>query len=219
LAVVVEGKQGRVYLPMNNMELLLEQAFQYLSIPAIRKEIPTEPARGTFASNAQGRIYGFKAFADYFTPRQLVALTTFSALIQEARDKVLSNASITGLPVDGISLNDGGTGANAYSDAVATYLAMAVDRLADRNSTICSWDVTRDSTRNTFARQAIPMVWDFAEANPLSESTGNFYGAIAWVAEVVEASSCNAPGKAQQCDATTSIDKIAHPLISTDPPY
>jgi len=63
------------------------------------------------------------------------------------------------------------------------------------------------------------MVWDFAEANPLSESTGNFYGAIAWVAEVVEASSCNAPGKAQQCDATTSINKIAHPLISTDPPY
>ncbi len=71
------------------------------------------------------------------------------------------------MTADGISFNDGGTCANAYADAVATYLAIAVDRLADRNSTICSWDVTRESTRNTFARQAIPMVWDFAEANPI----------------------------------------------------
>jgi putative DNA methylase len=109
--------------------------------------------------------------------------------------------------------------AQAYADAVATYLAIAVDRLADRNSIICSWDVSRDSTRNTFARQAIPMVWDFAEANPMSESTGNFYGTIDWVAEVVEASPCNTLGVAKQCDATTSINEITSPLISTDPPY
>src|SRR2546430_10801787 len=101
--------------------------------------MPTEPGRGTFRNNAQGRIYGFKTFADYFTSRQLVALTTFSDLVQEAREKVLADAQQAGIPVDGISLNDGGTGAKAYADAVATYLALAVDRLADRNSTICSW--------------------------------------------------------------------------------
>src|SRR5713101_7355839 len=73
--------------------------------------------------------------------------------------------------------------------------------------------------RNTFARQAIPMVWDFAEANPFSSSSGNFQGAIDWVAEVIEISPCNASGEAKQCDAVTAINRVAYPLISTDPPY
>jgi len=210
-AIVAEGQHGRVYLSPDTAQVTI--AAQEKSQWRPEQEMPQNPR--WFSPP----LYGMPTYADLFTPRQLVALTTFSDLVQEAREKVLKDASIAGLFFDGVSLNNEGTGANAYSDAVATYLAMAVDRLADRNSTICSWDVTRDSTRNTFARQAIPMVWDFAEANPLSESTGNFYGAIAWVAEVVEASSCNAPGKAQQCDATTSINMIAHPLISTDPPY
>ncbi|MGH2506256.1 MAG: hypothetical protein ACRDHZ_02380, partial [Ktedonobacteraceae bacterium] len=98
------------------------------------------------------------------------------------------------------------------------YLAIAVDRLADRNSAICSWDISRDSTRNTFARQAIPMVWDFAEANPMSTSTGNFLGAIDWVADVIDACPCNAPGAVKQRDATTS-NGLTNILISTDPPY
>src|SRR5439155_15312729 len=103
-----------------------------------------------------------------------------------------------------------GTSVNAYADAVATYLAIALDRLADRNSAICSWDVSRDSTRNTFARQAIPMIWDFAEANPFSDSTGNFQGTIDWVAEVIEVSPCNVAGEVKQRDATTTINGITH---------
>src|SRR5439155_10860352 len=132
------------------------------------------------------------------TFRQLMALTTFSDLVQEARSKVLNDANIAGLPFDSTSLNNGGSETNSYADAVATYLAIAVDRLADRNSTICSWDTGYVKVRNTFARQAIPMVWDFAEANPFSESTGNFQGAIDWVAEVIAVSSCNAHGEAKQ---------------------
>ncbi len=212
LAIVVEGQRGRVYLaPISEHEKV--------AFSAKPKWKPDELV--TTPSHDVDRLpmYGMYTWGDAFTARQLVAVTTFSDLVKEAREKILTDASLAGLPVDGISLNDGGTGANAYADAVATYLAMAVDRLADRNSTICSWDVTRDSTRNTFARQAISMVWDFAEANPLSESTGNFYGAIDWVTEVVETSSCNAPGEGKQCDATTSFNGIAHPLISTDPPY
>src|SRR5207302_2396032 len=141
-----------------------------------------------------------------------MALTTFSDLVQESRSKVLNDANVAGLPVDNISLNDCGIGVNAYADAVATYLAIAVDRLADRNSTICSWDAGYVKVRNTFARQAIPMVWDFAEANPLSDSTGNFQGAIDWVAEVIASSSCNAPGVVKQLDATTTIEGVTHPL-------
>src|SRR6266704_5575055 len=120
---------------------------------------------------------------------------------------------------DNASLNDGGVGAAAFADAVAIYLALAVDRMADRSSSICSWDTGYVKVRNTFARQAIPMVWDFAEANPFSESTGNFQGAIDWVAEVIAVSSCNTPGEATQRDATTTINGAEHPLISTDPPY
>ena len=132
---------------------------------------------------------------------------------------MLVDAKVAGLPGDNVSLNDSGVGANAYADAVATYLAIAVDRLADRNSTICSWDTGYVKVRNTFARQAIPMVWDFAEANPLSGSSGNFQGAIDWVAEVVASSSSNAAGVVKQLDATTTIEGVTHPLISTDPPY
>jgi len=171
IAIVAEGKGERIYLPAAPEQ---EKVVAHVK-PEWRpeQEMPQNPR--WFSPP----LYGMSTYADLFTARQLVAVTTFSDLVKEAREKILADASLAGLPVDGISLNDGGTGANAYDDAVATYLAMAVDRLADRNSTICSWDVTRDSTRNTFARQAIPMVWDFAEANPLSESTGNFYGAIA----------------------------------------
>src|SRR5260370_41518579 len=120
---------------------------------------------------------------DLFPPRQLVALTTFCDLVQEAREKVLADTQQAGMSVDGISLNDSGIGANAYADAVATYLAIALDKGADYWSTICSWHAGRDTIRNTFARQAIPMIWDFAEANPFTDSTGNFHRAVDWVAE------------------------------------
>jgi putative DNA methylase len=212
LTIVAEGYKGRVYLaPTSEHETVA-----YCAKPQWK---PTEFV--TTPSHDVDRLpmYGMYTWGDAFTSRQLVALTTFSDLVQECREKVLADASAAGLPENNISLNDGGTGAKAYADALATYLAIAVDRLADRNSTICSWDVTRDSTRNTFARQAIPMVWDYAEANPLSDSTGNFQGTIDWVAEAIGASSCNAPGEVNQSDAMTTINGGTHPLISTDPPY
>jgi putative DNA methylase len=212
LAIVVEGQRGRVYLaPIDEHDKVA-----YSAKPKWKpEELVTTPSHDV----DRLPMYGMHTWGDAFTSRQLVALTSFSDLVQEAREKVLADAINAGLSVDGISLDDGGIGADAYADAVVTYLAIAVDRLADRNSTICSWDVSRDSTRNTFARQAIPMTWDFAEANPFSESTGNFQGAIDWVAEVIEESSCNAPGEVKQRDATAAINGVTQPLISTDPPY
>ena len=165
IAIVAEGKRGRIYLPVDNeqMKIIVEQSIQYLSNPVVQEKIPMEPARGTFASNAQGRMYGFRVFSSYFTPRQLVVLNTFSNLVQEVREKVFYDARIIGFATD-----------NTYADAVVTYLAIAIDRLADRGSTICSWDVGYVKVRNTFARQAISMTWDFAEANPSVNQQATF---------------------------------------------
>jgi putative DNA methylase len=209
IAIVVEGKQSRAYLPVDDqqMKVLSEQAVHYLSHPVIQEKIPMEPARGTFASNAQGRTYGFKVFSSYFTARQLATLITLCLLIDDVKAKIISDTNIAGLSLDEV-----------YADAVVTYLALAIDRLADRSSTMCSWDTGYVKVRNTFARQAISMTWDFAEANPLSESTGNFFGAIDWIAEVLQAP-CDIQGKVVQRDATMLVNEIRQPLISTDPPY
>ncbi|MDM7999758.1 MAG: hypothetical protein QUS33_07100, partial [Dehalococcoidia bacterium] len=150
--------------------------------------------------------------------RQLVALTTFSDLVSEARERALADALAAGLP-EGEGIADGGRGARAYADAVATYLAMVVDKNADYWSTICSWHSGRDIIRDTFARQAIPMVWDYAESNPFSNSSGNFLGAVDWVADVLRALSPRAEGYAKQYDSTTFIPPDISPIVSTDPPY
>ena len=106
--------------------------------------------------------YGLTTFGDLFTSRQLVALTTFSDLVGEATERVPRDGVAAGLPDDSRPLRDGGTGAKAYAEAVSVYLAFALSKLADRGSTICTWFTERDSTRNTFARQSIPMTWDYS---------------------------------------------------------
>ncbi len=136
-------------------------------------------------------------------------------------DEIRRDAIAAGLPDDDMPLRDGGTGARAYAQAVAVYLGFALSKLADRGSTICTWFTERDSTRNTFARQSIPMTWDYAELNTLLRGTGSFVGAVAWTAESIGgiASGCGAPiGAGTQADAgiqVLSSDRI----ISTDPPY
>ena len=211
MAIVAEGQHGRVYLAPNEEQVAI--AVQAKPEWKPEAKLPHNP-RDFKTPN-----YGMRTFADLFTPRQLVALTTFSDLLQEARDKALTDAALSNLSSDGIFLNDGGVGITAYADAMTTYLAISVDRLADRGSTIASWQSIGDKIRNTFARQAIPMVWDYAEGNPFSGSSGNFQDAVEWVTEVIDCSPCNMPGEAKQNDATTSFNDEFHPLISTDPPY
>src|SRR5699024_5605260 len=101
-------------------------------------------------------------FGDLFTSRQLVALTTFSDLVGEARECICEDARKAGLQEDVTPLAQGGTGATAYGEAVASCLAFALSRSVDRGSSICSWDNSpkMEALRNTFGRQAIPVVWD-----------------------------------------------------------
>jgi Adenine-specific DNA methylase containing a Zn-ribbon len=208
MAVVAEGAQGRVYLaPTEAMESAITQA------KPIWK--PDAPSRGTWASNAQGRYYGFRTFGDYFTPRQLVALTTLSDLVQEIRDQVKSDASAAGLIDEGKSA---GNGLTAYADAVATFLAISVDKAADYWSTICTWHSSKELIRNTFGRQAIPMTWDYAETNVFSESTGNVSSGIEWAQKAIVLFPASGQGFATQADAHTQ-DISSGKVVSTDPPY
>ena len=168
--------------------------------------------------NFQGPVYGLDNVGDLFTPRQLVALTTFSDLVGEAMKRVRGDAVAAGLSDIDRPLRDGGTGASAYAEAVGVYLACAVDKGANYWSSNCAWHQTRDGIVSTFGRQALPMVWDYAEANPFSTSSGNFLLGVEQAAKMADRLGTGLPGVALQQDAaiqTTSLDK----LVSTDPPY
>jgi putative DNA methylase len=213
MAIVAEGDRGRVYLtPTPEIE-----AVALTAQPTWEPETPLpEDMRSHWTPP-----YGLTTYGDLFTPRQLVALTTFSDLVHEARERVQRDALAAGLLYDVKPLHSGGTGSAAYADAVGVYLAFAISKLADRGSTICTWFTERDSTRNTFARQSIPMTWDFAELNTLLDGTGSFVGAVEWTAESIEgvAAGYGAPvGAADQDDATRQ-SMSAGKVVSTDPPY
>ncbi|MEH1927435.1 DUF1156 domain-containing protein [Nostoc sp.] len=211
MAIVAEGERGRVYLSPSNKDEEIVTSVKPEWKPEVN--LPHNP-RDFKTPN-----YGMRTFAELFTPRQLVALNTFCELVSEAREKILSDAVAFEIPDDSLPLCEGGKGATAYADAVATYLAIAVDRMSDYCSSICSWHSSGEKMRNTFARQAIPMTWDFAEVNPFSSSSGNFIGAINWIAKVVEISPCSTKGFVQRLDATKSEIYAKSIVVSTDPPY
>lgn len=208
LAVVGESKSGRIYVSPDDTHMTAAA----VEPPSAEGEAQL-PVR---ALSFRVQNYGFHKWFDLFTNRQLVALTTFSDLVGQARQRVLEDALAAGMEEDE-SLEAGGAGARAYADAIATYLALSVSRCADYWSSICSWHSGRETLRNVFVRQAIPMVWDFAEANPFSHSSGNFLGQLEWVAKAVERVPADSPGSARQLSADArDYDGL---VVSTDPPY
>lgn len=220
MAIVAEGKRGRIYLSIDEAEgvLLQHEIENYYAANEIEKKVSHAQCRGTFASNAQGRYYGFHEFKDYFTHRQITALTTFSALVAEAQQKAEADAVAVGMVDDHLSLHNGGQNAKAYGEAVGVYLAIAVDRLADRSSSICSWDNGYVKIRNTFSIQGIPMAWNYAEGNPFSHSTGSFQGMVEWVTKCLLEFPASTLSTAEQCDAQSDCG-LRSVMLSTDPPY
>jgi putative DNA methylase len=212
MAVVAEGQRGRVYLsPDDSMQALAESAR-----PEWKPETPLPDNTRDFKTPN----YGMNTFGDLFTPRQLVALNTYSNLVGEAREIVRANAVKGGMADDGRGLEVGGRGATAYAEAVATYLAFGVSRASDAWSSVVTWRNQVEASRNTFARQAIPMTWDFTEVNPFSDSCGNWTGnSTEWVTKsLLHLPALAVPGLASQQDAqrqTVSSGKV----VSTDPPY
>jgi len=213
MAVVAEGDNGRVYLPpADEMESIARQARPEWKPDVLMPENPR-----WFSPP----LYGLRSFGDVFTPRQLVALTTFADLVQEARQLARLDAQAAGLPGDSAQAGEVGSQAAAYADAVAAYLAFGVDKLSDRHSTLARWDQTPTASGiiNSFSRQALPMTWDYAEGNPFSEASGNFVGGIGLIAKVVMHSlPAQFTGAASVADATVQILSSGK-IVSTDPPY
>lgn len=212
MAIVTEGNRGRVYLsPTPELEAI--------ALKAKAKDAPdTElPAK---ALGFRVQEYGMTRWRDLFTSRQLLALTTFSDLVGEARERIKQDAVNAGLAKDAKSLSEGGIGAHAYSDAVSVYLAMALSRLADYGSTIATWRPKDNAMRSTLSKQAIQMSWDFAEGSPLGPSSSGFIECVHVVAKALVMSAPGGQGFAHQMNARDAVlagDKSA--VVSTDPPY
>ncbi len=201
MAIVVEGDHGRVYLaPTAEHEEIAKQAK-----PGWK---PDQAMSRDTSILVSGRGYGFFTWADLFTPRQLVALTTFSDLIAEARARVEEDCP--------------GSRARAYAEAVGVYLALAVGRSANSWCSLSRWQNTGDKVAGVFARQALPMLWDYAEVNIFSSSTQNWMAQVKWVAEAVETlPSEGSVGQTFQADAASLFASPvdAGVIISADPPY
>lgn len=208
IAVVADGGKGRLYISPNDKHI------DIANVPS-PDDVPTGEV-----FDWPGRInvyrYGMTEWADLFTNRQLVALTTLSDLVSEARGKILEDALAAGIPA-GERLEDGGVDAEAYADAVAMYLALGVSRTADYNNALCTWHTTRDTVTHLFTRQAIPMTWDYIETNVLSNSSGNFLGQLKIVAKVIHRLPAEISGEVRQISATSR--DYADLVVSTDPPY
>ncbi len=211
IGIVAEGKNGRLYVSPTEEHILTAQC-QRPDGEYPEQALPYDP-RNIWCVN-----YGLDTYDKLFTPRQLTALTTFSALVAEAQKKAEADAVAAGMANDHIPLREGGDGARAYGEAVGVYLAFIISKLADRGSTICSWDSSREGLRNTFGRQAIPMTWDYSEGNPFSNSSGCFDNMLDWVVKCLLEFPASALAKASQVDAQSNCG-LQNVMISTDPPY
>lgn len=194
MAIVAEGDRARLYVAPDESHVALANTAEPRWTPDA--PLPHNP-RDFKTPN-----YGIQNFAELFTPRQLVALTTFSDLVGKARERIL---------VDG--------GDPAYADAVTTYLGLSVSKLADATTSLVRWKPSMDQAIATFARQALPMVWDYAESNVFNRAAGDYGTTVATLTRVLKGLNHSKPAVANQLDATTALDGVMSPLVCTDPPY
>jgi len=195
MAIVAEGNRERVFLPPIESHERVSESANPQNYPDT--DLPDE-ALGFRVQN-----YGMLKHHQLFTNRQLVAMTTFADLVGEARKRIIQDAHCD----------------LCYADAVVTYLAFAVDRVVDRHSSIATWDSSPSKLqlRNTFARHAIQMTWDFGEGNPFCMSSGTWTPSVDFVAKAIVALPSSGISSVQQCNATDIVGKGL--CLSTDPPY
>lgn len=214
MAIVAEGKQGRIYISPNNEQINISNVKTPDDVPT--SELPEK------ALGFRVQLYGMKKYCDLFTPRQLTALTTFSALVGEAQKKAEADAVAAGMYNDHIALSEGGNGARAYGEGVGAYLVMLVDKQADLGNALNRWEPNAQCPRQLFARQAIPMVWDYAEGNVFSTSSGSWSVLLDNLNHCMLADSFaferTVPGYVKQFDAQ-SDNGLRNIMVSTDPPY
>ncbi len=205
LAVICEQEDvGKSYRPTTKQDQrLFEVATELLA--GVRSEVPDEPIPNTELRRVSLPLYGLGTWDKLFNSRQLLTLTTFCRHVRASYDAML----------------DAGI-ADERAKAIVSFLALGVDRLADFLSTLCTWTSGGEFIGHTFVRHALGMVWDYTEANPFSASSGNWTGALEWIARVIEhgAQASDQPATVQQGTAA----RLAYPdgyfdAIITDPPY
>ena len=210
MAVVAEGKNRRIYLSPDEEQVC-----------SAKVEMPDEYPKGSIGGDKRALwtpLYGLTEFSDLFTPRQLTALTTFSELVAEAQAKAEADAVEAGMKNDHLPLRNGGDGAKAYGEAVGVYLAFIVDQMTNQSANVCGWNNVNTQMRCVFSRQAIPMVWDYAECNVFSNSSGSYRNLLELLVKGFELLGNGQCGKASQFDAQSNCG-MKNIMISTDPPY
>ena len=201
LAVVAESKSGKAYFPANDFQ----KSASVVPRPAVTTSInlPKHPQYVGVLG------YGFNTFEDLYTDRQLTTLSTFSKLIPKVKEQILDDIRDKGWSVQDTE---------NYANSICVYLTFCITKLSDRGSTNCTWDSSRASLGHTFGRQAISMTWDFAEANPFSNSTGSWENNLNWVVKVLEQFTPNSKGSITQSDSR-EVKYVNNAVISSDPPY
>jgi putative DNA methylase len=214
MAMVAEGNRERIYLPPTTKHAEASRYQQDHYSPSL--ELPKEE-KGRTAFWC--RLYGLTNYGKLFTRRQLIALTTFSELAEEAQNKAERDAKASILIQDYKFVRDGGRGAIAYAEAIGVYLAFSISKSADRNTSLCVWEQKMNRMRGTFGRQALPMTWDFVETNPLGGAGGDIYGTTHSLCEVIDKLPLEVtPGLAEQAEAQSQT-LTNRCITSTDPPY
>ena len=194
LSLVLDGGKKRIYLPASKN---IEESITPENVRLYPEILLPQKALGFTI-----QLYGLHKWHNLFSPRQLLALSTFFDLLQDLKKHLIEKKGCD----------------EEYSRAIITYLSFILDKCTDYWSSICSWHNSREIIRNTFGRQAISMSWDYAETNPFSDSTGNWMAMVNWVWKVVEKLPANESGYACQADAQTQTISL-NKIISTDPPY
>ncbi|HVT30894.1 MAG TPA: hypothetical protein VHE81_23005, partial [Lacipirellulaceae bacterium] len=210
MAIVADGPSGRVYL---------SPSAEHESV-ALTASPDWEP-EGQLPNNPRDfktPNYGMSTFASIFTPRQLLGLTTLSSLVREVRKQVVTDAGNAGFSSDSTPLDSGGHGAVAYADAVTTYLAMVLDRMAFYGSSLCGWLAKDNAMGKTMPQQALAMSWDFAEGNPFGKSSASVATCTKAVVDCIIELKQTAPAQIANLDARKVVYERGA-LISTDPPY
>ena len=204
-AVVVEGPHGKEYrLPTDHEREaadVTEERLEalYADVPF---GLPDEPLPSKEALGFRVPLYGFDTWRKLFTNRQLLVLGVFLLSVRRLMNE------LDGWP-------------DSWREAIIANLALVNDRLADYSSAICSWHNSKELLRDTFARFALPIVWDYTEVNPMSNSSGSFLGALDWVSRFIT----HAVESAQFMETTNvqgiSAAKVSgeYDVILTDPPY
>ncbi len=210
MAIVAEGKRGRVYLAPN-------PEHEAIALTAKPNWFPV----GDIAAHMTGgncTPYGLTRWQDLFTRRQLSALVTLSDLLLDVREQVARDATAANYGNDSVPLCDGGSGSDAYAAAVSMYLTLVLDRCCDFNNTCTRWVPGNQKVMNLFNKQAVPMIWDFPEAAIINDTVGGFEPTANFIADCLVKLAAGGVGEAHQMDADANW-LSRNKLISTDPPY